>query len=93
MDYYDGTPLLNFVVFFSDTMAEEARSKLCCGDTTGDAGTLKPLHVRTPLIESTPISKLVGCEVLMKMENVQPPGSFKIRGIGHKVQMVTHIVE
>ncbi len=40
------------------------------------------LHVRTPLIESLSLSRKWGKQVLLKMENVQPAGSFKIRGIG-----------
>jgi len=40
------------------------------------------LHIRTPLIESLPLSKKWGKQVFLKMENLQPSGSFKIRGIG-----------
>ncbi|XP_053558125.1 serine dehydratase-like isoform X2 [Bombina bombina] len=46
----------------------------------------KPFHIITPLKESPALSKLAGTEVLMKLENVQPMGSFKIRGIGHYCQ-------
>jgi len=37
----------------------------------------------TPIIESSPISKLVSSTVYLKMENVQQTGSFKQRGIGN----------
>ena len=40
------------------------------------------LHIRTPLIESLPLSKGWGKQVFLKMENLQPAGSFKLRGIG-----------
>jgi len=40
------------------------------------------LHIRTPLIESLALSQKLGKEVSLKMENMQPTGSFKIRGIG-----------
>lgn len=40
-------------------------------------------HVNTPLLESISMSKRVGTTVYLKMENSQPTGSFKIRGIGH----------
>jgi L-serine/L-threonine ammonia-lyase len=40
------------------------------------------LHIHTPLIESFPLSKSTGQRILLKMENLQPAGSFKIRGIG-----------
>lgn len=40
------------------------------------------LHVRTPLLESRPISRQVGKTVYLKMEAWQPCASFKIRGLG-----------
>ncbi len=40
------------------------------------------LHIHTPLIESQALSHLTGKEVYLKLEALQPPGSFKIRGIG-----------
>ncbi|XP_038619548.1 L-serine dehydratase/L-threonine deaminase isoform X1 [Tachyglossus aculeatus] len=42
-----------------------------------------PLHVKTPLRDSMTLSKLAGTSVYLKMDNSQPSGSFKIRGIGH----------
>ena len=45
------------------------------------------LHIRTPLIESLSLSRRWGKHVLLKMENLQPVGSFKIRGIGLLCQM------
>jgi len=44
------------------------------------------LHIRTPLIESRPISKIAGARALLKLENTQPTGTFKIRGIGNLCQ-------
>jgi len=44
------------------------------------------LHIRTPLIESRPISKAAGAKILLKLENTQPTGTFKIRGIGNLCQ-------
>ncbi|XP_039581977.1 serine dehydratase-like [Passer montanus] len=46
----------------------------------------KPFHVVSPVLESLSLSEAVGTKVLMKLENVQPSGSFKIRGIGHLCQ-------
>jgi L-serine/L-threonine ammonia-lyase len=40
------------------------------------------LHIETPLIESGAMSSS-GQSVWLKMDALQPPGSFKIRGIGH----------
>lgn len=42
----------------------------------------KRMHVRTPLLPSPPISAKARREVLLKMETVQPSGSYKIRGHG-----------
>jgi L-serine/L-threonine ammonia-lyase len=40
------------------------------------------LHLQTPLFESGAMSARDGQSVWLKMEAMQPPGSFKIRGIG-----------
>ena len=42
-----------------------------------------PLHITTPLIESRVLSNACGRSVWLKMEALQPPGSFKLRGMGH----------
>jgi L-serine/L-threonine ammonia-lyase len=41
-----------------------------------------PLHISTPLLEHRTLSAALGKRVLLKMENIQPSGSFKLRGIG-----------
>lgn len=41
-----------------------------------------PLHVPPPLLASPALSAAAGREVWPKLEAVQPPGSFKIRGVG-----------
>lgn len=41
------------------------------------------MHVRTPLIDSPILSRLCGRRVVLKLDNLQPSGSFKIRGHGH----------
>ena len=40
------------------------------------------LHIPTPLIQSLALSARTGREVWLKMEALQPPGSFKLRGVG-----------
>nr|XP_025974792.1 serine dehydratase-like [Dromaius novaehollandiae]XP_025974793.1 serine dehydratase-like [Dromaius novaehollandiae]XP_025974794.1 serine dehydratase-like [Dromaius novaehollandiae] len=49
----------------------------------GDGG---PFHIVSPVLESLALSKAAGTKVYMKLENVQPTGSFKIRGIGYLCQ-------
>lgn len=47
--------------------------------TAGAAGSSVPLHIETPLIHSLKLSRKAGRPVYLKLENVQPGGSFKIR--------------
>ncbi|KAI9263882.1 tryptophan synthase beta subunit-like PLP-dependent enzyme [Helicostylum pulchrum] len=41
------------------------------------------LHVQTPLIHSPKLSIKLDCNIYFKIENVQPSGSVKMRGIGN----------
>jgi L-serine/L-threonine ammonia-lyase len=41
-----------------------------------------PLHINTPLIESRPLSLLSERSIWLKLDALQAPGSFKIRGVG-----------
>jgi L-serine/L-threonine ammonia-lyase len=42
-----------------------------------------PLHIETPLLESGAMPVRAGQSVWLKMEALQPSGSFKLRGVGH----------
>src|SRR2546427_4465149 len=42
-----------------------------------------PLHTFTPLIPSHALSHAGGPEIWLKLDALQPCGSFKLRGIGH----------
>ena len=44
----------------------------------------RALHTTTPLVESVSAGQRLGCAVVMKLENIQPSGSYKLRGMGHK---------
>ncbi|RFU78820.1 serine family amino acid catabolism-related [Trichoderma arundinaceum] len=44
---------------------------------------MKIPYIETPLIKSTTLSEAAGCNVFLKLENLQPSGSFKSRGIGN----------
>lgn len=48
----------------------------------------RPIYIETPAILSTPLSNSTGFKVYLKLENLQVPGSFKIRGIGNLCQKV-----
>ena len=41
-----------------------------------------PLHINTPLLQSRALSILSGKSVLLKLDALQPSGSFKLRGVG-----------
>ncbi|KVO26707.1 serine dehydratase [Burkholderia ubonensis] len=41
-----------------------------------------PLHVQTPYLRSHAASRRLGKDVLLKIEAMQPCGSFKLRGVG-----------
>uniref|UniRef100_A0A8B9NH61 L-serine ammonia-lyase n=1 Tax=Accipiter nisus TaxID=211598 RepID=A0A8B9NH61_9AVES len=49
-------------------------------------GAEKPFHIVSPILESLALSRAAGTKVYMKLENIQPTGSFKIRGIGRLCQ-------
>ncbi|KAL4911548.1 hypothetical protein BDW74DRAFT_9662 [Aspergillus multicolor] len=42
--------------------------------------------IETPLIESASLSKTAGCRVFLKLDLLQPSGSFKTRGIGNLIR-------
>nr|XP_039249608.1 L-serine dehydratase/L-threonine deaminase-like [Styela clava] len=41
------------------------------------------LHIKSPYKKSSSLSNCCGLNVYIKLDNVQPSGSFKMRGIGH----------
>ncbi|KAI0490876.1 tryptophan synthase beta subunit-like PLP-dependent enzyme [Xylaria cf. heliscus] len=43
---------------------------------------LPSLHINTPCIPSRELSRAAGCNIYLKLDNLQPSGSFKSRGIG-----------
>ncbi|MEL0083034.1 MAG: pyridoxal-phosphate dependent enzyme [Gammaproteobacteria bacterium] len=44
------------------------------------------MHIPTPLLDSLQLGSLVPPRIWLKMDALQPAGSFKIRGIGHACQ-------
>ncbi|TQV92494.1 hypothetical protein V2A60_007177 [Cordyceps javanica] len=44
---------------------------------------IKQPWIETPLVRSANLSKAAGCNVFLKLENTQPSGSFKSRGISY----------
>jgi threonine dehydratase len=42
--------------------------------------TIEPYLKRTPLVHNPHLSRMLGCEAYLKLENLQPIGAFKVRG-------------
>ncbi|KAA8649060.1 hypothetical protein EYZ11_003704 [Aspergillus tanneri] len=53
--------------------------------------TFKTPWIQTPLVESASLSRAAGCRVFLKLENVQPSGSFKSRAMGN--QILSHLIK
>lgn len=51
---------------------------------------MSPLHIETPVIESNLVGRRFDKRLLLKLENLQPSGSFKMRGIS---AMCQHLVK
>ncbi|KAL4224174.1 hypothetical protein ACF0H5_017627 [Mactra antiquata] len=56
-----------------------------------ESGDKDLLHMVTPTIRSIPMSKMAGYNVYLKLDNLQIPGSFKIRGIGNLVKKASEV--
>lgn len=50
---------------------------------------IRPYVVRTPCRRSSELSRAVGAEVFLKLENLQLSGSFKLRGVINKILQLT----
>ncbi|KAJ2518167.1 catabolic L-serine/threonine dehydratase [Coemansia sp. RSA 1939] len=57
--------------------------KIDAAETAANTTTASSLHTPTPLLYSTVMSKQAGCNIWLKLENMQPTQSFKLRGVGN----------
>lgn len=55
----------------------------------GARGALSKLLLPSPLIVNQRLSETLGCELYLKLENMQPIGSFKIRGATYKISCLS----
>lgn len=60
-------------------------------DVETAAERIAPFAVRTPVVESTNLSRLVGAQVFCKAESLQRTGSFKFRGATNSCQFSTNM--
>ena len=63
----------------------DALPELTINDILAAQNVLKGIIKRTPLNHSTTFSKMTGCNVYLKHENLQKAGSFKVRGAYNKI--------
>jgi hypothetical protein len=49
---------------------------------------MEKLHIVSPVVAAPEVSRRLGRPVLLKLDNLQPSGSFKIRGVGYLAQKV-----
>lgn len=58
---------------------------VCLGDIFAAQRRIKSTTVRTPMLRSDALSRLIDGEVFLKPEGLQPTGSFKVRGVSNKI--------
>jgi threo-3-hydroxy-L-aspartate ammonia-lyase len=62
---------------------------LSFSDITAAAERLRGVAYRTPILTSSTVNKMFGCDVLMKAENFQRMGAFKFRGGFNAIAMLS----
>jgi threonine dehydratase len=65
--------------------AERVASRIARGDAVAARGVVEALARHTPVLTSRSLSEQCGGRVLLKAENLQRTGSFKLRGALHKI--------
>ncbi|HYZ33977.1 MAG TPA: threonine ammonia-lyase [Crenalkalicoccus sp.] len=52
------------------------------------AGRIRPAVLRTPTQFSDAVSRAAGCQVFLKLDNLQPTGAFKERGAANRIALL-----
>jgi threonine dehydratase len=65
--------------------ADEVVRRIAAGEVRTAAEVIAPLTRRTPLLSSRGLSEACGGQVVLKAENLQRTGSFKLRGAAHRI--------
>lgn len=63
-----------------------SRREVTLDDVLGAARRIDDLVVRTPLLEAGELEDRLGVPVLLKLESLQPTGSFKVRGAASRIR-------
>ncbi|MGH2890356.1 MAG: threonine ammonia-lyase [Solirubrobacteraceae bacterium] len=69
----------------SSAQAESVAARIAGGEATTAREIVTGIARHTPLLSSNSLSELCGGQVLLKAENLQRTGSFKLRGALHKL--------
>ncbi len=58
-------------------------------DVAGARQTISGIALYTPILRSAPLSQAAGSPILLKLENLQVTGSFKVRGAANRMERLT----
>jgi threonine dehydratase len=72
------------------SQAESVAARLAAGDAEAARQVVAELARHTPVLSSRSLSERCGGQVLLKAENLQRTGSFKLRGAVHKLSRLDH---
>jgi threonine dehydratase len=73
------------------TAAERAATRIEAGEARAARGVVADLARWTPVLSSRSLSDQSGGNVMLKAENLQRTGSFKLRGATHKISRLDHV--
>ncbi|MDX6669175.1 MAG: threonine dehydratase, partial [Solirubrobacteraceae bacterium] len=68
-----------------ESQAESVAARLAAGEANAARKVVAQLTRHTPVLSSRSLSERCGGQVLLKAENLQRTGSFKLRGAVHKI--------
>ena len=69
--------------------ADEVAARIAAGESVAAAQVVSTLARHTPVLSSRSLSERCGGRLLLKAENLQRTGSFKLRGAVHKLSRLT----
>jgi threonine dehydratase len=70
-------------------LADEVAARIAAGESAAAAQVVSTLARHTPVLTSHSLSERCGGRLLLKAENLQRTGSFKLRGAVHKISRLT----
>ncbi|HEX3975296.1 MAG TPA: threonine ammonia-lyase [Solirubrobacteraceae bacterium] len=71
--------------------ADEVAARIAAGESSAAAQVVSTLARHTPVLSSRSLSERCGGRLLLKAENLQRTGSFKLRGAVHKISRLTDV--